>query len=223
MINHYNINYKWNNFTVDNKKHFGITNKNEYNIFGDFSHLYHKTKNIQNNLFNSELQLISNLKLQLMFNNYYLIDNDCHRISKIKSNPILLDILFSGCNLTHANSTHKNFDENMKSDILEILQLFPNCVYSNFGQLRCRTNVTPIVASCVNKNIPLDIIEILVKESNKSQKILKNKNICFIPMIKFNGNDIDILEDLYINSDNTWFHSNRMKTIKNIFDRNKLS
>ena len=42
-------------------------------------------------------------------------------------------------------------------------------------------------------------------------------------MIKFNGNDIDILEDLYINSDNTWFHSNRMKTIKNIFDRNKLS
>ena len=34
---------------------------------------------------------------------------------------------------------------------------------SSYGKLRCRSNVTPLYAACINKNISLHIVELLLQ------------------------------------------------------------
>lgn len=212
---HYKINYsnKWKfPFKTGLIKELQEKDKNKNCIVND-----KKCFGIPNNTKKIYLSPIPNL--QLMFNNYYLIDNGCDWLPKSNSNPILLDILFSGCNLPYANSTNQNFNDNMKNDIFKIIELFPNCLYSHFGQLRCRTCVTPIAAACFNKKVPLNIIETLVKESIKSKNTLEHTKIYFDPVIKMNGEDIDILKDLqYDEAAEGWSHN--WEDINKIFNEN---
>lgn len=135
---------------------------------------------------------------------YYTYQAKRDNRGELESHPILLDILFTGCNLPCAYSTYDYFSPQMEEDLKTCIHLFPNCVNSKFGSLRCRHNVTPLHAACTNTNIPLSIIKYLIKHgANMDQPICVN------------GQPIHILEDL---DDN---HSYRLESIKEIFDTYK--
>lgn len=79
-------------------------------------------------------------------------------------NPILIDILFTNCNLPHSFSSYIYLRHNkIEKDIKTILNILPKCVNSSYGKLRCRSNVTPLYAACINKNISLHIVELLLQ------------------------------------------------------------
>ena len=158
--------------------------------------------------------IISKSEFQRMFNNYYLIEQ-AERNSKTpeNSNPILIDILFSGCYLPCAYSTHLKFEDYMDNDIHKIIKLFPDCLHSDFGQLRCRTYVTPIAAACFNVNVPLITVKSLIKDAMK----LGNKKSCYNLNIKVNGEWVSILEDLRENESTGQSH--RCHYIEKIFNK----
>ena len=101
-------------------------------------------------------------------------------------------------------SSFNKFTHEIYNDIIDILELIPESVHFNFGQLRCRNNITPLYASCINSNIPIDIIRLLLRcNANPNNKI------------KLNGNFINILTDLKNNISN-----DRFINISNIFEKN---
>lgn len=99
-----------------------------------------------------------------------------------KGNPMLLDALFTGCSLPYADSTFDEYTEEIEKDIKAMVKLNPQSIHCNFGELRCRTNVTPLMAACANPNIPIDIIELLlVNGADPKVKIsVNNKDRCFL-------------------------------------------
>ena len=111
------------------------------------------------------------------------------------STPILYDALLTGCNLPFAMSSFNKFTPEIYNDIITILELIPESVNFNLGQLRCRTNITPLYASCINSNIPIDIIQLLLDCNAKPN--------C---KIKLNGLSVHMLTDLKENiSKNRFF------------------
>jgi hypothetical protein len=82
------------------------------------------------------------------------------------SNPILLDIMFANCVFPHAFSSLQSTDisgVDLEKDIEEIVALLPSSVNCEYGRLRSREQVTPLFAACINKNISLNIIKILIQ------------------------------------------------------------
>lgn len=143
------------------------------------------------------------LKKYDYYQEYY--DNICPNLKNIITSPILIDALFTECNLPYCYSTFEIFNNEILEDIKTIINLLPESINSTYGQMRCRINVTPLLAACYNINIPLSIIELLVSNgANINHKI------------NVNGYDTDILSDL---EDNNCF---RLKEIKKIFESQKL-
>ena len=151
---------------------------------------------------------IRNIDKDFSLENEYLYDMiECKylEINKTKSNPILIDILNSGNNLPGSNSTMKYFhDINEPSAIYDILKLFPECIHSDFGILRCRNYITPIAAACFNKSISPTIIKKLVKDYPD-----------FNRKIMMNGYWIEIIKDL---QEESYVNTNRIEAIKDIFN-----
>ena len=117
--------------------------------------------------------------------------------------PTMIDALFSGCYLPYASSTKSVFDEHVIKDVEKMIKLIPCCLSSSYGQLRCRTNVTPLMASIFNTCVPLSVIDLLLKNgADKHSKI-------WIDTTPYN-----MLDDLYSNETFT-----RYSDIKNIFDK----
>ena len=69
--------------------------------------------------------------------------------------------------------------------ICEILKLFPHCIHSNYGLLRCRFKITPLAAACYNNSIPVKIIEQILKDYPDCERI-----------IVMNGYPISIVDDI---------------------------
>lgn len=92
--------------------------------------------------------------------------------------PILLDILSTGCNLPFTCKSFNFFcDKNgaKMSDIYEIICLFPESINCNKGVLRCRDLITPLYMACTNEIIPEKVVEFLIsKGANNKHKILLN-------------------------------------------------
>ena len=123
---------------------------------------------------------------------------------KIGGPPQLLDALFAGCELPFANSSAQEFNDNLREDINQILKLMPESIHCKFGQLRCRYEVTPLYAACINPNIPLDIVELLLqKGADPNEKIL------------LNGGPINSLVDLKNNLEDS--SPERYNKIKELF------
>ena len=118
--------------------------------------------------------------------------------------PILIDILSSGCHLPYTMSTYNSFHSFMEKDILEIIRIHPESLNSTYGAMRCRTNISPLDMACVNTDIPLSIIELLIKN-----------NANMYHMLKMNGYPLHILNDL-----NDLDSSLRKNVIKKIFKKN---
>ena len=99
--------------------------------------------------------------------------------------PILIDILSSGCYLPCTKSTYNRFDSSMEKDILEIIRIHPESLNSKYGNMRCRYYISPLDMACVNTDIPLSIIKLLIK--NKAN---------MYHMFEMNGSPLHILNDL---------------------------
>lgn len=154
--------------------------------------LYQITNNVKYRINTEHLcKIIKLVDKYGYYNEYYneyekLYKKSCNTIKE--GHPILLDAFFSGCDLPQAYSTHKHFTDKVFSDVREIVYLIADTVNSKFGSIRCRNDITPLFAACINTSVPLNAIEFLLsKGANKNHKI------------KVNGEKIDILSDLYDN------------------------
>ena len=121
------------------------------------------------------------------------------------SSPILLDMLFSGCDLPFADRTFDYYHDSIFEDIKKVISIMPSALNSDYGRLRCRYGVTPLHAACINIYVPLEVVKYLVEKGADTKK-----------KISFNGYPISILEDLEdnINSISTC----RINKIKKIFN-----
>jgi hypothetical protein len=102
-----------------------------------------------------------------------------------KGNPQLLDALFTGCRFPFAGSTFKDYTPEIEQDIKDIVRLTPQSMNCILGTLKCRDDVPPLFAACINKNIPLHIVEFLLQQGANPKATLK-----------LNGRPINILADL---------------------------
>lgn len=130
-------------------------------------------------------------------------DWDTGRQFDPKGNPQLLDALFTGCELPYAKSTFNDYTPEIEKDIKDIVKLTPQSLNCILGTLRCRTEVPPLVAACVNVNIPLHIVEFLLQQGANPNATLK-----------LNGYRIHILADLKNNLD-----VQRFSAIKELFNK----
>ena len=153
------------------------------------------------------LAVLKQLNYYINKYNYYQEDYIYNRIDfcgNYIENPILIDILFTGCQLPYAGSTYDIIKfKIIEQDIKELLKINPNLIHSIYGSLRCRNKITPLTAACFNCYITIDIIELLLKH---------NANPNYEHLL--NGEKITILEDLKDN-----ISSNRYIEIKRLFDK----
>ena len=184
--------------TKNNLKKVGFELINYYLSYKSFMII---KKNI--NLLKEKYRLISKY---YKYNQYYENNVLSNKISIYKkkssiqySHPLLLDILFSGCNLPRAESTFNQFTKDQETDFKLAIELFPDSIYSNYGELRCRYSVTPLQAACFNEYIPLNIIEIILKV---------DKSLIDIPVL-VNGEKVNLIDDLEDNNDTFRFNSIR--------------
>tara|TARA_A100001015_G_scaffold196074_1_gene218685 strand:+ start:560 stop:1189 length:630 start_codon:yes stop_codon:yes gene_type:complete len=103
----------------------------------------------------------------------------------IFTNPILCDILFTELNIPFSRSSFNRITDNLFEDLKEIIRLIPDSLESGWCHLRCRTNVTPLYAACINEKIPLDIVKYMIEQGADK----KNK-------VKVNGFSRNILVDI---------------------------
>lgn len=82
--------------------------------------------------------------------------------------PYLYDALSGGLQVGEYSSV-KEFDEN---DVRLILKLFPSSVYFTNGYGRCRRNLTPLYIACMNENVSLSLLELLLLSGAPTTKIL---------------------------------------------------
>ena len=99
-----------------------------------------------------------------------LEDENCLYVVRHKGHPILLDILFSSCLAgvaTEADlgktSQHCAWNTHLEEDLKLCIQLFPDSLNSTFGRIRCRYDLTPLYAACLNVTVPVSVIEILLQ------------------------------------------------------------
>tara|TARA_Y100000389_G_scaffold201738_1_gene245200 strand:- start:2536 stop:2997 length:462 start_codon:yes stop_codon:yes gene_type:complete len=109
---------------------------------------------------------------------------------KNETSPLLIDVLFTGCNLPFAqysaNPTKEYFETELFQDIQSIIKHVPSSIHSTWGQLRCRTGVTPLYAAIINEKIPIYIIKYLLDNgAYKNTSIYVNNQRC------------DVLSDYY--------------------------
>ena len=133
---------------------------------------------------------------------YYTYQYKKKEQTNLIGHPILLDILFTGCPLPCANTSHDFFNDSMEEDLKSCIDLFPGCLNSTFGSLRCRYNVSPLHAACSNDMIPLRVIDYLIKQGADMNH-----------PISVNGEPIHILEDLEDN------RNYRLESIRKIFNK----
>lgn len=91
------------------------------------------------------------------------------------TNPILCDILFTELYIPFSRSSFNRITDELLNDLKEIIRLIPNSLESGWCHLRCRTNVTPLYAACINEKIPIDIVRYLIDQgADKKNKVKVN-------------------------------------------------
>jgi hypothetical protein len=81
------------------------------------------------------------------------------------ADPMLLDALFSGCDLVLVRDkrTMRRWTSEIEDDVREIVELFPSSVNCNVAEIRCRDGVHPLAAAVHNEEVPVEIIEFLLQ------------------------------------------------------------
>jgi hypothetical protein len=107
--------------------------------------------------------------------------------------PILLDLLFTGCDMPFAQSTSNYFTEVEEAHLAMILRIAPGTVHSTYGTLRCRTDVSPLDAACINERIPDRVIRTLLENGADIHHELT-----------YNGDPVHVLDDLASEQEDNW-------------------
>jgi hypothetical protein len=156
---------------------------------------------------------LANLKkINILVNKYHEYNDryekalDNLKGKKPKGNPHLLDALFTECGLPHAESSFKIYTTEIENDIKEIVKLTPQNMECTLGKLRCRKKVSPLVAACMNKNIPVSIIEFLLQRGANPNATLRLER-----------KDISILLDLKNHLE--IIGKDRLETIEKLFKK----
>lgn len=74
----------------------------------------------------------------------------------------LYDSLSTGCGLPYTKSTCEIYDSIIDEDIKFMIANNPLSIQCSFGTLICRDHVTPLGIACINPNIPIHIVELLL-------------------------------------------------------------
>jgi len=132
------------------------------------------------------------------------------RSDKHTENPLLLDLLFSGCDLPYACHSKETYTEVVDQHVRALVHSFPFLLESDFGILRCRQKVTPLQAACINHLVPLKTVEFLMEIMSVSCPHMLSHPI------RVCGRDEDFLCDIAENFDMLPF---RLKALTMLFEK----
>jgi hypothetical protein len=96
--------------------------------------------------------------------------------------PLLLDVLCSG--LTY--SACATFGDEQAADVRTLLKILPSCASSRFGLWRSRTKLFPLFIACMNEQVGLDVVRMLIEAKGSVNRQ---------STIRFDGQDVRILVD----------------------------
>lgn len=168
-----------------------LGNKNNYNL---------------SILINVQLMRLKEIHNYILKYNAYYSDIYCgYEITNCdyKGPPILSDCLSTGLRLPYVRYSFSIFNEEIEKDIIRIIELIPSSISSIYPYMRCREYITPLYHACSNDNIPIRIIELLIKSgANINHKIL------------LNGEHISILNDIERNKS-----IDRYNQVKTLFEK----
>jgi hypothetical protein len=119
-------------------------------------------------------------------------------------NPQLLDALLTGSHFICAKHRFAAYTPEIENDIKTIIALTPQSMNCILGKLRCWNYVPPLAMACINKEIPLHMIDFLLENG-------ANPNATFDEV----GTDCDILQLLKGFS----IDSDRVAAIKELFKK----
>ena len=183
IINIIKYNLLKNNFNITIKKDI----KYEFNIILNYCLI---SKNIYNKL-NEYYNKYKNI--YTLMNKYDIYQKDYERYIKNKhiysiGSPQLYDLISTGCSIPYIKSSHKVWNKNIENDLYNILKSFPTCMNFNKGYLKNREKVPILFIACINENIPIKFI-----------KILLNNGSSWNEYVLLNSRKISIIEDLRMN------------------------
>lgn len=78
------------------------------------------------------------------------------------TSPHLIDALFTGWTGAWGYHSIQEYSPQIEKDIKDLVRLSPQCLESREGQMRLFGNVSPLFVACLNKSIPVDIVEFLL-------------------------------------------------------------
>jgi hypothetical protein len=113
----------------------------------------------------------------------------------------LLDALFTGCELPIQRHSFSRYTQEIEDDIKTMVTERPHLLECKGGHLRCREDVTPLFAACVNEKIPIHVVKFLLENGADPN----------LPIL-VNGRKVPIIEDLKINT------SDRYRDISSILE-----
>ena len=106
------------------------------------------------------------------------------------TNPLLLDLLFSGCDLPLAYHTKDTYTEEVDQIVRALVRMCPSLLECTFGILRCRDRVTPLHAAFINGKVPLSTVKYIIECMSVSCPHMLSHHI------RVNGVEKDILRDI---------------------------
>lgn len=136
------------------------------------------------------------------------IDKETGEVFDGNGPPQLYDALLSGCKLPLAASSCSKYTQEIEKDIKRIVQIMPESLKCNIGQLRCRIEVNPLAAAFYNQNIPMRVIEFLLRSGLDPRS-----------KIRLNGHLISTMRDMQSSGLNERF-AKVQKIIRKIYEGN---
>lgn len=104
----------------------------------------------------------------------YFSENEHMKFVAPKCAPFLLDALTTSCKLPFVYSD-REYTPEVEQDIKKIIEIFPDSLFCNSAEMRCRTYVYPLVIAIHNENIPLSIVDYLLSQgADPKQSYLVN-------------------------------------------------
>jgi len=99
-------------------------------------------------------------------------------------NSQLYDALLTGVRLPFADSSFDTYTKYTDQDIIDIVRLNPESLNTKDGTLRCRDNVTPFWAACINDNVSLPMIQLLLVNGANPRATILTSNHGEVPILK---------------------------------------
>jgi hypothetical protein len=115
-------------------------------------------------------QLADTRKLRDLMNKYPVQQNQYETFmqghptgNRRHFSPLLIDVLCSGLHLPLTFSASPAFGDEQAADVRTLLEILPSCASSRFGEMCCRTKVFPLYIACMNEQVGLNVVNMLIE------------------------------------------------------------